>query len=429
MQGNDDKTIKSNYDVTMTMSMGNMLNGLSSIGQNLASVFASYGGEIAIGAMVTSTTGLVAIGSYVACDWIRANKDLPSRNDKRERMANQLLSRGHATMDELLEASYGEWPPKGLDILDKNTQRVEFVSLLGMRKLDTKNPLEAFRAACQELRDIAGRARLNGPREIGINALTGIFKPGFTGRSNVASVVGHEAVHILQGDHYWRADDIFDKDDAIEIQNRLQDAKSNMLARVVFRKENLLPGVDLKDKTRLPLSRNLAYHSQGIEIQARIHQLMADGYQHWGVMPATREEVQISMMNMGLIVPSALREKLQASPDFEKISEKFRYEPENPNRHVQAAMRSLNYVQTNSLNDVGRMAFCNFGIPMLYGDLIEMYGDRHGCERFSQMVNKNRMYRENRMLVSAVAMALENDHELAAFRKGAPAAPLRPYLS
>lgn len=419
MPDKDDNEKNARLEGHVTTGVGHLFHNLWPTGQKLASVFTSYGSEIALGVAATSSAGLLVICGYLAYSWQRANKDLPSRSDKRERMANQLLARGHATMDELLEASYGEWPPKGLDIIDGNEQRVKFVSLLGMRKLDIKNPLEAFRTMREELNNIAGRARMQGPREIAINSISGILKPLLAGRSNIASVLGHEAVHILQGDHFWRAEDIFDKDDALDIRNRLSDTRSNMLANVLFRKENLLPDVDLESDTDMPLSINLAYQSKGIEIQARIHQLMADGYQHWGVMPTTAPEVQISMMNMGLIFPDAWRDKLRAMPDFEEISEKFKYKPESASRHARNAMNSINYLQMNTLTEQGRTTFCAFGIPLLYGDLLEMYGDRYGCERFSHMVNRNRIYRENRMLVNAVGVALENDHELAALRKRA----------
>jgi hypothetical protein len=47
-------------------------------------------------------------------------------DDPREIMANQLLARGHASVDEILAASFGEWPPKGLDIVTAQPQRVPF---------------------------------------------------------------------------------------------------------------------------------------------------------------------------------------------------------------------------------------------------------------------------------------------------------------
>jgi len=35
---------------------------------------------------------------------------------KREKMADEIIARGKATISELLTASFGEWPVKGLDI-------------------------------------------------------------------------------------------------------------------------------------------------------------------------------------------------------------------------------------------------------------------------------------------------------------------------
>jgi hypothetical protein len=85
--------------------------------------------------------------------------------DHRERLANKLLMQGSASMDEVLYASFGAWPPAGLDIIGENNQRVNFMSLWQMcdRRNDgaeEKNRIGLF-GKLKETFIIAGRATLS----------------------------------------------------------------------------------------------------------------------------------------------------------------------------------------------------------------------------------------------------------------------------
>lgn len=408
-----------------------LIGSFTSVGQTILNVLSTYDKQIALSVMIGSTTGLVGIGAYLVKSFFESTKDLPKRSDKRERMANQLLARGHATVDELLEASYGDWPPKGLDLIDGNPQVVTFVDMLGMTDLDKDTSPEGRKKQREELANVGGRARVSGAREIGISPKNDSLTLRFTGRSALASLMGHETAHILQGDHYWRAHEIFEPEDAQEITMRMNDARSNVMAKAVFSSKNINPGAEFGDPEAKPLWKNLAYLSQGVEIQARMHQLMAEGYQQWGVMPTTKTELMVAMINMGLKVPALFRRELESAPDFERASETFKYDNPQSNRHVRSTMHALNYAQSQGLNDRGQKMFLNFLIPCLYGDLIEMYGDRYGLERFTPIPNRTRIYRENRMAAGAtkwLMTPLEDTPAVTATGGDAPASP-RPSMS
>ena len=126
----------------------------------------------------------------------------------RERMANQLLMRGHASMKELLTASFGEWPPKGLDIDPgvAHAQKVAFKQIVNMN---------------------CGTGTVAGERVIEINKYACCFLSPLLGRSfSLSSVMGHEAVHILQGDHFWRAEQTFSAEMARNIWKTQKGAAS-----------------------------------------------------------------------------------------------------------------------------------------------------------------------------------------------------------
>src|SRR5262249_42324876 len=47
--------------------------------------------------------------------------------DQRESSMRRFMEQRDASVDDLLAGSFGEWPPKGLDIVGENSQRVRLV--------------------------------------------------------------------------------------------------------------------------------------------------------------------------------------------------------------------------------------------------------------------------------------------------------------
>lgn len=346
-----------------------------------------------VGIMIGSSAALAGIGAYLAVDWYQKQTDLPSRHDKRERMANQLMARGHATVDELLEASYGEWPPKGLDIIGKNRQRVNFVHLIGMIELDRKHPIDSLGKMYDELMKIAGRASLGGDRKIGMNPLTRHFLPRFSGKSNIASTLGHETAHILQGDHYYRAHEIFGQKNAGSLWKEIEKPMSDMIADAAFDEKYLKPGVTIDRTKSHDVGNKMAYLTRGVEVQARIHQIVADGYQQWKVLPVTRAELTAALVNMGLKPPKPVMDIMANSQPHREAAARFDIGPQRQSRNVRGAVSNLNYIQ-EKLTDEGKAYFWKVALLAIYGDLIEMYGDRYGNERFLPTVNRYRIFRE-----------------------------------
>jgi hypothetical protein len=254
-------------------------------------------------------TGLLSIGiarsiplGIEAYDYI-ARPGLVSAKDMREQMSNQLVRRGYASMDEVLTASYGEWPPKGLDIVMKNEQVVKFNSILDKIRNDPSlSPLKKWAEQINTVNNTYGSAETGGARIIKLNNLRLQSLPGLLGKSALASTLGHEGVHILQGDHAYRAPSLYNKTgDLLSTLNR-----------------NLMV-IDIKDPMTAPFaehtdtsifetfsSKRRAHHAylrDGAEAQARIHEIMMSGYQKWGQLPNNREQFLVAMESSGIDVP------------------------------------------------------------------------------------------------------------------------------
>lgn len=307
-------------------------------------------------------TGLAVSAAGYGAKEIIQNANILSQ---REIMARQLLGRGHASVDEILHASYGEWPPKGLDIIGSNDQRVKFMSAIEMAGRNEPNPVKKLLSQVSDAMQVAGRATVGDERVIGINKGLTQFMPGLLGQSSLVTTMGHEVTHSLQGDHYWRAQEVFGQYAAQNVWRAQNDAKSNMVVKEVF------------DSHTSPfrLYRG-SYLREGLEIQARMHEILSDGYQRWGTMPQNREQLFVAMENVGLKLPDAIKHDLEQSPTIQETREIFGHKPSSsgPARNINTAV--------NTLTKEGKVKFWSESMPELYSDLIEMYGDKEGRARF-----------------------------------------------
>ena len=337
---------------------------------------------------------------------------MPWISDPRERMANQLLMRGHATMDQILEASFGEWPPKGLEIVGANDQRVQLVPFMEYvaKALKEKPLLQRLRVQYDVVTKYTGFSRQQGPREITINThkfilftLPSLFGNKREGR--FYSTMGHEAIHTLQGDHYYRAESVFGKEYANKVQQSQNDTKSRVLLTCLF-EQHALASNPFANKEQ----EHISYLSDGDEVQARMHQIVAEGYQQWGRLPQNREELWVAFSEAGLRPPQGVADQLRLSPTIEQTRAVFGRRPNSAVADIK--IHELNLVQ-NELTPRGHSALWHDTLPAMYADLIEMYGDRQGGERFGLGKNERAPVRE--------AIAAQREAELRETEKRAKA--------
>ncbi len=323
-----------------------------------------------------ATVGAAGYGVSRIADFFRHH------NDPRERMANQLFMRGHATVDEIMLSSYGEWPLKGLDLVENaNPQRVNFGNILNMPGYERiENPAQRLGEKSKDFDMYSGMAQISGERFIGMNMLRLEMIPGLPAGRPIASTMGHEATHIMQGDYsFHRANDIFGDEIASAIRaanNNITNPKSDM---TVF--ETLIPDALDHDKMNALSTgqkKRMMYFLEGSEMQARVHEIMAEGYQRWGQMPQNKEQLATALLNSGVEIPKSVKRDLNQSPTINETRAIFdsggRPAPSGP-------ARDLNRVQS-VMNPEGKETFWNKTMPGLYSDLIEMYGDKQGRERF-----------------------------------------------
>jgi hypothetical protein len=324
--------------------------------------------------------------------------------DNRDAMANQLLMRGHATILELMTVSFGEWPPKGLDV---NT-----------------DVFHDFKVEIKPFLDAKGGNKGQATVEWNGDRIIKIQKETAEKHSALHSVMGHEAVHIMQTDHSHMLeigasaplplaagekkkgnnnilsrlmDKLFDSSQKADqhLSNQLSAEKNPMAASTLIMDElmghkkqtggpvslytshNIGKYVSYLGSSNAAVYEQLLYLRQGAEVQARLHQVMIDGYQRWGKLPANQDEFLAAIKNAGIKLPKEIETHLNGLPGN---SSARHFLNAKPGLQTQVIL-DIQQV-SNSLMADSRLLLWNKSMPAMYADLIEMYGDKPGRERF-----------------------------------------------
>ena len=287
-------------------------------------------------------------------------------NHKREVMSRSLVTRGHATIDELLEASFGEWPVKGLDIYGSNPREVTIKSVATPKA----KPWQLTKKWNDHILASQGSASWGAERYIKVNPMVLGFLPALFHKSSYSPTLGHETTHILQGDHDFRSRETFGDtvSSAIYIESNLHDDKKFFPTIPLHM---FLP--HFSEDLSAAGAKELEYQRENMEMQARLHEVLADGYQRWGSLPQNREQFIIAMTNAGLAMPAQFSSHLQSSPSIEETAV-----VSGPEKY---GARTINEL-FETLTDEGKDYFWREYMPRIYCDLIEMYGDKQGRERF-----------------------------------------------
>jgi hypothetical protein len=330
--------------------------------------------------------------------------------DKREMMANQLLGHGWATWEDILRASLcikslsdkGEKLPLKINGLDINPEALP----------DQKIELKPFLDAESSNR---GSANEGGERVIKIST-ENIAKHGAVG---VYSVLGHEGVHIMQADHSYRNETPLPAPLPLEAEALAEAQKKSLFGKMIhnmfgskkhkvveakaevtkFASDLIMEELMGHKKDGGPVSRytsrnigqytnffgvsnqkvyeQLVYLRQGCEIQARVHQIMIDGYQRWGKLPANKDEYLAAMKNSGMKLPEEIEKHLEGLSANSSAKHFL-----NAERGLKTQMIADIQLVSDSLMPNSRNVFWNKSMPAIYADLIEMYGDKPGRERF-----------------------------------------------
>ena len=275
--------------------------------------------------------------------------------DRREKMANQLLARGWATMRELLEMSFGEWPVKGLEIDAGVThgQKFTFVPCDDQDCLASVHPLN-------------GRHTIHYTRE-----LSKILKNNSD--ESLHDILGHEALHALQQKGvYLKSESIFVRAVGHSLPVFLYQLLFAKTRAAKIGKDFAKKAKTLKDEFDQETRKGLKYLSHGDELQARLHEIMMDGYPWWGRLPQNNYEFTLVLAASG-----ATGVKVKFNSDTNApLPSVFATEMNTPVAN-EIAHVALSLCKSNK----ERGDFVDL-LTALYVNMLELYGDKNARARF-----------------------------------------------
>lgn len=322
----------------------------------------------------------------------RATSVVQSMTDPRESAANALLMRGSASELDILRVNYGTWPPRGLDIVtDAHLQHQ--VSLLPMTNLRGISPEMAVTH-----QHSLGAADGGSDRAIWLDSKK--IKSSLVAMrpSRFNSVLAHEMTHIGQADRadpYRKNQDVgknlaahaYNGSAQISHTNYPQDSmrySEGVMLELTEPKAaiNSSPLLPARQTQTSPLTSNLppgiSYLQEGVEVQARMGQIMAESHPNWSHLPQNRTELWVAMWSTGLNPPQDIYREISSNPDLPALKKKF---PAARIAYVGQIASELQVAVDHLPSEQTRAKFWRETMPAMYGDLIEGMGDRHGRAR------------------------------------------------
>lgn len=326
----------------------------------------------------------------------RSNTPLEHRQQRRA----EIIARGEADSLEILTADFGHWPPRGLRISRPPQGRVSIRSAynIAAHVRDYTGPVAqapasvlAQRAAVWALAPVlllivvfsnaVGFIRKDGRNR------TLFMKHIRTGKlaNTPENTLAHEHIHILQNDRMLRKEpSAFDGEHV---------------------KGLYTPNEKLDDKDK----KKLAYYGEETEIQARMHCVLTYIYQKTQTMPVTRADLLDVLWYSDMLPMPLLGKTLNGQPliDF-IVNDPELNEWKNARDRMlaqgikgqlidaQAPDAMVTYKDIGEIGSVYRKLvpgslkarFRWQALPLIYADLLEIYGDIDTAEAIRDEVKK-----------------------------------------
>ncbi len=148
------------------------------------------------------------------------------------------------------------------------------------------------------------------------------------------------------------------------------------------------------DRTRLSLlfedaSGYVKYVSGEAEMQARLFTVISNAYVQHGILPTNKYELWACLESQGMEAPEEIKELARRNKDVKNAFAKFPRSGEYMAHYAdKKGVGDLNEVQDNIDEAQGRFNLWNFVYPFIYGDLLEIMGDRQGHKRMGGGCNR-----------------------------------------
>jgi hypothetical protein len=208
-----------------------------------------------------------------------------------------------------------------------------------------------------------------------LQGLFGFANPAlFPNRISPLQVGGHEGVHVLQlKDRHAKGRDTIPQ--ASLASHVFQNAAQNSLSAG----GRAMAGLD----SWLSLSK-LSYLADDLEIQARLHTVIASGYPRWERVPRTRHEFYAALADSGIYVPRTIRAAVAKAAKTEPGIRDFQKRSAFSRLAAALTVRAVAELNT-AFSHYARMGRRDYlwqdVLPYLYGHYLELCTDPNGRKK------------------------------------------------
>ena len=319
-----------------------------------------------------------------AIDRMRENL-LYSRHDlaarDRIRRIQDVIAEGETTTDAILRAEFGGDKINGLDIKGYPVRPVKIVPLEQAAYVQDMSARERTRY----LRNVAGSAGHGADINLKQVYIDILAEPYRLRRATLpymaakTSIVSHENTHRLQYAAVyegWMGGSTYTSERLI-LYNLHGNGSLHKMMNAVFKAAQSVMDFAVKMKEGHKVSN---YYVEGVEIQARMHEIMVAGYAQWGRLPANKIELQAALYNAGIKMPLRVDWALASHPEGQQALRDFRCSARVA-EIVAHPVSGINKAIDFALLPARRAHVWDVVFPQQYGHLIEMYGDGPGRAR------------------------------------------------
>lgn len=290
-----------------------------------------------------------------------------------------MYAKGEANSLDILRTDFGHWPPNGLDIVRPPDFDIKFKSIFGTfaglsrffpsltsafltAQLSKSSPISAaiFFAIATAARVMAlgGFVKKKEPT-IFLNdgyRLLGRFQGG---RRYLSHIISHEFKHVLQG-----------RDSIESLSSSINGDRK-----------------DIASMLEEDVSEHKKYLAEECEIQARLHTVIVGAYHQFERMPTNYEELIAALHSQGVKIPDIALRHARSTLQGRQAFSFYVKDDELHDRYAdKSAIGDLNSV-LEAVRQEHQKQFSAEILPFIYGDLLELYGDRYGAKRMGHTHN------------------------------------------
>lgn len=302
-------------------------------------------------------------------------------NRERNIAMRTLFEQGETSSADIIRAKFGGEMPHGLDLQYLPDFKCTFHSLGEAEHVQSMS-------AREKLIYFSRVAGLGGHDErIYIHPdYRAVGNPMGEHEQSLTRVITHEHTHRLQGE-----DRQIGWDNAMDGMNtafltmsrssdNLWDGAKNLCR--VFAHAVMDIGPTYKSGKEMNIKN---YLSQECEIQARMDEVMMEGYASWQKMPTTRLELWAALESAGMDLPRSVRRELR-SEEGRQARRDFRMSGK-AQENVADDVKQLSQAAGLAIFTEDKDKFWHEAVPRIYGNLIELYGDTEGRARMGLGTN------------------------------------------